>query len=46
MDGMEAPLVPEMPTETTEAKPTVITDGKGGRRPPEPVGAPVVPDLR
>lgn len=46
MDETEAPLVPEMPTETTDPKPTLITDGKGGRRRPESVDAPVVPDLR
>lgn len=46
MDEMEAPLVPLMPSETTETTPTLIADGKGGRRPPEPEDAPLVPDLR
>ena len=46
MDETEAPLVPLMPTETTETTPTLIADGKGGRRPPEPEDAPLVPDLR
>lgn len=46
MDETTAPLVPEMPTETTDTKPQIVADGKGGHRPPEPVDAPVVPDLR